>query len=241
MLVKRSGREKEAYVEELFSSIAPRYDLLNSIISLNRHKRWRRFAVAQANLKEGDVVLDVASGTGDFAVELAKSVGESGIVAATDFCRPMAALGCRKVRTLGYRNIAFALANAESLPFPDDTFDCATIGFALRNVADVQATLIEMTRVVKPGGRVISLEISRPQSVFIKPFWKLYFYGLLPFIARVFKGKREPYEYLPNSVTHFHSREQLAKEMQIAGMEDIRIINLTLGVVCVHVGVKSKH
>jgi demethylmenaquinone methyltransferase/2-methoxy-6-polyprenyl-1,4-benzoquinol methylase len=235
----RSGRDKEQFIEDLFASIAPRYDLLNSVMSLNRHKAWRRFAVGTADLAKGALALDVAAGTGDFALELAEAVGQDGSVVATDFCQPMAALGQTKVDSLGCSNIRFVLANAQHLPFPDSTFDCATIGFALRNVSSVDDTIAEMTRVVKPGGRVVSLEIAKPQSWLIKPFWRLYFYGLVPALAPLFRSKREPYEYLPNSVTHFHSRQQLAEVMRSAGLEQIRIYDLTLGVVCVHVGVKT--
>ncbi|MDO8682560.1 MAG: bifunctional demethylmenaquinone methyltransferase/2-methoxy-6-polyprenyl-1,4-benzoquinol methylase UbiE [Armatimonadota bacterium] len=231
-----SGEAKDRYVQGLFAAIAPKYDLLNSIISFNRHKAWRRFAVGKALLKEGDAALDVAAGTGDFSIELAKSVGQNGEVVAVDFCAPMAGVGRRK--TSAHSNIHWSMGDAMSLPFASNTFDCATIGFALRNVSDAPRAISEMVRVVKPGGRVISLEINRPVSALFKPFWSVYFYGLLPGIAGLFGGKRDAYTYLPASVKRFYTRQELTQIMMDAGLRDVKVYDLTMGVVCAHVGVK---
>ena len=233
-----AGRAKEEYVERLFSSIAPRYDLLNSVISFNRHRAWRRFAVRVAQVKPGDSVLDVAAGTGDFSFDLAEAVGLDGSVVASDFCGPMVEIGVKKTEKRGLSNVSWVLGNAMELPFAANTFDCAVIGFGLRNVASVPRVISEMTRVIKPGGRVLSLEINRPVSALFKPFWMLNFYGLLPSFARIFGGKREAYTYLPDSVKRFYSRQELSQIMLDAGLADIKVHDLTMGVVCVHLGVK---
>ncbi|MDO8586386.1 MAG: ubiquinone/menaquinone biosynthesis methyltransferase [Armatimonadota bacterium] len=234
----RSERAKEQYVERLFASIAARYDLLNSVISFNRHKSWRRFAVKAAGLAPGNMALDVAAGTGDFSFELAGAVGGSGEVVALDLCPPMIEIGRRKAARRGAANVRWTVGNAADLPFRAETFDCAVIGFALRNVANVQRTIEEMTRVVKRGGRVISLEIIRPTSRLFRPLWAVYFNGLLPGIAGIFGGKREAYTYLPESVKRFYSRQELSQIMLDAGLTDVRVHALTMGVVCAHVGVK---
>lgn len=233
-----AGRAKEEYVERLFSSIAPRYDLLNSVISFNRHRAWRKFSVRTAKVKPGDFALDVAAGTGDFSFDLAEAVGGDGSVIASDFCAPMAEIGVKKTQARGLTNVSWALANAMELPFASNTFDCAVIGFGLRNVASVPQAVSEMTRVIKPGGRVLSLEINKPVSMLFKPLWMLYFYGLLPSFARIFGGKREAYTYLPDSVKRFYSRQELSQIMLDSGLVDIEVNDLTMGVVCVHVGVK---
>ena len=181
---KLAGREKERYVEGLFGSIAPKYDLMNSIISLGKHKGWRRLAVRMAELKPGAMAIDVATGTGDFALELASAVGDAGLVVGTDFCRSMIGLAAEK--SASKKTIELVIANAENLPFASNTFDCATIGFALRNVADVPATIKEITRVIKPGGRVISLEIVGPHLRILQPLWKLYFFRIMPRLATLF-------------------------------------------------------
>ncbi|MCE5323945.1 bifunctional demethylmenaquinone methyltransferase/2-methoxy-6-polyprenyl-1,4-benzoquinol methylase UbiE [bacterium] len=230
---------KEAYVESLFSSIASKYDLLNSVLSLTRHKAWRRFAVSKSGMAQGGNALDVCCGTGDFAFELARRAGESGHIVGVDFSAPMIEIAKNKARHAGFGNIDFIVANACALPFADDTFDCATVGFGLRNVADLSKALGEMTRVVKPGGRVINLEISHVRSPLLRPFWKLYFYRLTPYTASLFHARRSAYEYLPNSVKSFLSREELAEHMESSGLCDVRYYDLMFGAVCVHVGVKA--
>jgi demethylmenaquinone methyltransferase/2-methoxy-6-polyprenyl-1,4-benzoquinol methylase len=233
-----AGTGKEAYIEGLFSSIAPRYDLLNSVLSLSRHKAWRRFAAAMTGLEPGGRALDVCCGTGDFAFELARLAGPSGRVVGADFSMPMIELAARKARRRGVEQVEFVVGNACSLPFADQSFDCATVGFGLRNVADVGAALSEMARVTKPGGKVVSLEITRVSAALVALPWRLYFYSLAPRAARVFRGRREAYEYLAGSVRSFMSREDLAAEFVRAGLRDVAFRDLTLGVVCVHVGTK---
>lgn len=237
-LKPETNLSKEAYVERLFASIAPRYDLLNSILSFNSHKYWRAFAVRKCELSPGDTVLDVATGTLDFAFELSRAVGDEGRVLGIDFCRPMLEIGVQKLKHRGVRNIYVAHGNAELLPVPSRSFNAATIGFALRNVASVEKTLLEMTRAVVPGGRVVSLELAVPENRVFRWFYSLYSRYFLPFIGGVVNGNREPYEYLPASVARFHSREELSQIMLKVGLRDIKVYNLTFGVVTVHVGIK---
>ncbi|MEN6356454.1 MAG: bifunctional demethylmenaquinone methyltransferase/2-methoxy-6-polyprenyl-1,4-benzoquinol methylase UbiE [Armatimonadota bacterium] len=227
---------KEAYVESLFSSIASKYDLLNSVLSLTRHRAWRRFAVSKSGIEQGGHALDVCCGTGDFAFELAREVGHNGSVIGVDFSVPMLEIAKKKAQRIGLTNVDFFAANACALPFADNSFDCATVGFGLRNVADLSKALDEMTRVVKPGGRVVNLEISRVRSPLLRPLWKLYFYYLTPRTASLFRAKRSAYEYLPESVRGFISREELAKRMESSGLRDVRFYDLMFGAVCVHVG-----
>jgi len=230
--------EKEAYIERLFSSIAPRYDLLNTVLSLARHKAWRRFAVAESGIAPGGCALDVCCGTGDFAFELARKVGRGGRVMGADFSVPMVELARRKASRGSLDWVEFLVANTCALPFADDAFDCVTVGFGLRNVADLGLALREMARVTRPGGRVVCLEISQVRSRLFSLPWRLYFCGLSPYLARLFRGKREAYSYLPESVMGFASREELAQEFVNAGLADVTFHDLTLGTVCVHIGTK---
>ena len=232
------GRRKEAYVEGLFSSIAPKYDLLNSVLSLSRHKAWRRYAVSKSGLEHGGSALDVCCGTGDFAFELAKRAGAGGRIVGIDFSLPMIELARRKAKRRAHRSVSFLAANVCALPFANDSFDCVTIGFGLRNVADVGVALAEMARVTRPGGKVISLEISRVRSALVSLPWRLYFYALTPYTATAFRTKREAYEYLPRSVKEFMSREELSKEFGDCGLRDVACRDLTFGAVCVHIGTK---
>jgi demethylmenaquinone methyltransferase/2-methoxy-6-polyprenyl-1,4-benzoquinol methylase len=182
--------------------------------------------------------LDVCCGTGDFALELVKRVGGSGRVVGADFSVPMIELARRKAARLGNGNIELVAANACRLPFSDDVFDCVTVGFGLRNVADVSAAVREMARVTKPGGRVISLEISRVKSPLLSIPWRLYFYALTPYVATALRAKRRDYEYLPRSVKGFMSKQDLARVFEKCGLVDVDCHGLTFGTVSVHVGVK---
>lgn len=234
-----SGDDKELYIEEIFSSIAPRYDLLNSILSLNSHKRWRTFAVRQCGLSGGDKAIDVAAGTLDLAIESAGSVGPSGRVLAIDFCRPMLKIGQEKLKKQGIDNVDVVEANAEYLPVRSSSFKAAIIGFALRNVASVENVLKEMERVVEPGGRVVSLELFQPSGLILKYLYRIYSKGILPIIGGSINRNKEAYEYLPKSVACFYSREELSRIIEKVGLVDVKFYNLTGGIATVHVGTKK--
>jgi len=229
---------KEAYVEGLFSSVAGKYDLANSVLSLTRHRAWRRFAVSKAGLRPGDSALDVCCGTGDFAFELARVVGKSGRVVGTDFSEPMLSLARAKAARRGVQGIEFAAANTCELPFGDGSFDCVTVGFGVRNLADVDAGLAEMARVLRPGGRLVCLETGEVRSRFARLPWKLYFHILTPYAATLMGAKKWAYEYLPRSAREFLSREELAGRFEKHGLRDVAVFDRMFGAVCVHVGTK---
>ncbi|HEX5322396.1 MAG TPA: bifunctional demethylmenaquinone methyltransferase/2-methoxy-6-polyprenyl-1,4-benzoquinol methylase UbiE [Capsulimonadaceae bacterium] len=230
-----SPGEKARYVRSLFDSIAPRYDLLNSILSFTIHSRWRAYAARCAALKAGDTALDVCCGTGDFAGELRRRVGPTGRVLGIDFSLPMLRAGQSKVET---ENIATAQADALRLPFPNNAFHAAVIGFGLRNVADPAAGLSEMARVVKPGGRVVCMEFSQPRTRLLQSLYALYSLRVMPMVGGLVSGRREAYSYLPQSVARWKSREELSELMRMAGLQDVRFRDLTFGIVCVHTGTK---
>ena len=234
-----TGTGKEAYIEGLFSSIAPRYDLINTVISLARHRAWRRFAVSKTGVGRGGCALDVCCGTGDFAFELARMVGSRGRVIGLDYSQPMLDLARRKAARRRADHVSFVAGNACNLPFPDDSFDCVTVGFGLRNVADVGAAIGEMARVTRPGGKVVSLEIIGLRSSLAAIGWRLCFGVLAPCAARVFRGRREAYRYLVRSVDGFLSREELAAEFAARGLRHVTCYGIALGAVCVHVGTKA--
>lgn len=231
--------DKAKYIHRMFSCIAGKYDLLNTLLSLNRDKAWRRFAVAKSGLKPGGTAIDVATGTGKLAIELAKVVGPKGRVVGVDFSEKMLDRARINISNTGCEEvIELVTERAENLPFPDNTFDCATIGFALRNVTDIKKTLEEMKRVVKAGGKVISLEFTQPKNWLFRKIYYFYFFKILPFVGGIISRKREAYTYLPNSVVNFPSQEKLKEIMEGTGLKDIKIYTLTGGIVAVHVGTK---
>jgi demethylmenaquinone methyltransferase/2-methoxy-6-polyprenyl-1,4-benzoquinol methylase len=225
--------DKAAYVHRAFSAIAGRYDLLNTLLSFNQDRRWRRSTVSTLELQGSETVLDVATGTGKLAQELGKKVGPSGKVVGIDFCEPM----LQKARGWG-GNIHLLLATSESLPFPDSSFDGATIGFALRNVPDIERTLRETTRVMKTGGKVACLEFSRPRHPVVHSLHRFYLLRLLPTIGWLISGDKEAYLYLPRSIMEFPSAEEVKAIMEKAGLVRVHFRFLTWGVVAVHVGTK---
>lgn len=231
--------EKEAYVEGLFSSIAGKYDLMNSILSLSRHKAWRRFAVSKLDIKPGDRALDACCGTGDFAFELARVVGDEGRVVGVDFSPPMIELAKAKAERLNLRAIEFSVANTCELPFADASFDCVTIGFGVRNLADIDAGIAEMTRVIRPGGKLICLETSQVKSRPTRLLWQLCFRVFSPCAAMLMGANKSAYEYLPKTAKEFLSREELVGKFGDHGLVDVEVIDLMFGAVCLHVGSKA--
>ncbi len=232
--------EKARFVNRMFASIAGRYDLLNTLLSFNRDKGWRRFAVSKAGLKAGSWALDVATGTGELALELAREVGPRGRVVGVDFCEEMLRVAREKVEGGGHEGqIEFKAGRAEALPFPAEVFDGATIGFALRNVADIGASLREMGRVVKKGGRVVVLEFTQPENPLFRRAYYLYFFRILPLIGGLISGRKDAYTYLPHSVLAFPTRAGLKGMMEEVGLRDVTIYPLTGGIVAVHVGTKA--
>lgn len=230
---------KEQFVHNLFSTIAHRYDLLNSLLSFNRDRYWRTFAVNQAALQPGQRGLDVCCGTGLMTIEQARRVEPEGRVVGLDFCQNMLDIAVGNIAKTPYGPvIELVQGNAMALPFEDDSFDCATIGFALRNVPDIKAVLSEMRRVVRPGGRVVSLELAKPETPGFKQLYYLYFEQILPLIGKLGIGIDGPYQWLPESLRRFPHQAEVCRFFGDVGLKEARYYELTGGIVAVHTGVK---
>ena len=229
------GTLPEPQVRAMFDRIARVYDVMNSVMTAGLHHQWRRRAADLAAVGPGDRVLDVATGTGDLAIELATRVQPGGEVVGSDFAEEMLAIARRKAPGL-----RFEQGNALDLPYPDDTFDAATVGFGARNFSDLARGLGEMTRVVRPGGRVVVLEITTPQRPPLSTFFSLWFDRLVPLIGKL-AADPQAYEYLPNSVKRFPPPEGLAATMARAGLTNLRWILTAGGIIALHVGEKAAH
>ncbi len=226
----RTGTLEEGQVRAMFDRIARVYDLMNTVMTAGLHHRWRDRAADLAELGPGDRALDVASGTGDLALALARRVGPTGSVVGSDFSEGMLDLARRKSSA-----VRWEWANALELPYPDDAFDAATVGFGARNFSDLDRGLAEMARVVRPGGRVVVLEITTPQRPPLSTFFSVWFDRLVPALGRL-AGDPEAYEYLPSSVKRFPGPEPLAARMAAAGLADVRWILTAGGIIALHVG-----
>ncbi len=230
---------KEKYVHGVFAAIARRYDLMNTLLSFNRDKYWRRFAVARTGLAAGGRALDVCCGTGLLSLELARAAGRNGRVVGLDFCREMLAVDEANIAASPFgRQVELVEGNAMALPFPDDSFDCATIGFALRNVPDIATVLAEMRRVVRPGGTVVSLELAKPGAPVFKQLYYLYFEQILPLLGKAGAGVDGPYRWLPESLRRFPHQAEVRDIFRAAGLREAVYHELTGGIVAVHTGKK---
>ncbi len=231
-----AAEEKAGRVRGVFDSVAGKYDLMNDLMSGGMHRLWKRFTLGQTGLRPGQRALDVAGGTGDLALGMARQVGPKGRVVLSDINWEMLSRGRDRLLDQGLATGVSALqANAERLPFADASFDCVTIGFGLRNVTDKPKALASMRRVLKPGGRLLVLEFSRPAEG-IKPFYDLYSFGVLPALGRLVAGDADSYRYLAESIRMFPDQPALAGLIREAGFDDCRWHNLTGGVVALHVG-----
>jgi len=231
--------DKGRGVRSMFDSIAPRYDLLNRLLSLGIDRRWRRFAVSQLRIPAGGRVLDIATGTCDLALEIADRTPESVKIVGEDFTQGMLVQGQRKLdrSPLGQR-ILLVNAPCEEIPHPDGCFDAITIAFGIRNVVERDKGLREMWRVLKPGGRVVILEFSNPRSRLFRQLYYFYFRRLLPTIGGLF-SQRSAYQYLPDSVLEFPPQEAFCALMTTAGFEAVSFTDLTWGIASVYVGERA--
>ena len=265
----RGIKDKAFYVRRMFASIARRYDLLNSVLSLGRDRSWRRFAISQLDGIQSGLVLDVAAGTGKIAYMVAGRNSQSTVV-GVDFCPQMLAVARKhsvKSTPFSHRRISrqgghrglplqrgnvnwstdsslvkrvqFVQGDALRLPFPDNTFDCITIGFALRNVTGIEDLFRELERVAKPGGKLVSLELTRPSVRLLTPLHKLYIISLLRCVGGIVSGKWEAYTYLPKSILDFPSPQGVKKVMEDAGWREVGIYRLTFGIATVQTGIKG--
>lgn len=229
---------KEQFVHEVFESIAPKYDLMNDVLSFRRHKAWRRFTMAKMNVRPGTTAIDLCCGTCDWTISLAKA-SETGEVVGLDFSSNMLEFGQRKIQSLGLdKQINLVQGNAMSLPYEDNTFDYATIGFALRNVPDLVQVIKEMQRVVKPGGVVVSLELSKPTWQPFKSIYYFYFQKILPFLGKLIAKRYEQYRWLPESLVHFPDHKELARIFGETGLTGVEVYPLSGGIAALHLGYK---
>jgi demethylmenaquinone methyltransferase/2-methoxy-6-polyprenyl-1,4-benzoquinol methylase len=228
----RSGTLEEGQVRAMFDRIAGLYDVMNSVMTAGLHHRWRERAADLAEVGPGDRALDVATGTGDLALALARRVGPAGEVVGSDFSEGMLAQARRKAA--GLANVRFDHGNALALPYADGEFAAATVGFGARNFSHLERGLREMARVVRPGGRVVVLEITRPTRPPLSTFFRVWFDRVVPLI-----GRDEAYTYLPSSVKRFPGPEALAGVMVGVGLRDVRWILTAGGIIALHVGTAS--
>jgi demethylmenaquinone methyltransferase/2-methoxy-6-polyprenyl-1,4-benzoquinol methylase len=229
------GTLQEPQVRAMFDRIAGFYDVMNSVMTAGLHHGWRRRAADLASVGPGDRVLDVATGTGDLALELARRVGAGGAVVGSDFSEQM--LTHARTKAPGAEApITFEWANAMDLPYADGEFAAATVGFGARNFSDLELGLAEMARVVRPGGKVVVLEITTPTRPPLSTFYRLWFDRVVPVIGRV-AGDPEAYEYLPNSVKRFPGPHELAAKMDRCGL-DVRYVLTAGGIIALHVGTR---
>jgi demethylmenaquinone methyltransferase/2-methoxy-6-polyprenyl-1,4-benzoquinol methylase len=231
--------EKQKRVAGVFHSVAARYDLMNDLMSAGIHRIWKRFTIELSGVRQGQSVLDIAGGTGDLAAKFSKLVGPTGTVVLADINDSMLKVGRDKLTDNGIvGNIEYTQANAECLPFPDNTFDCITIAFGLRNVTDKDAALRSMLRVLKPGGRLLVLEFSKPSSQLLSKVYDDYSFKVLPVIGKLIADDADSYRYLAESIRMHPDQETLRDMMSDAGFSRCEFHNMTGGVVAVHKGIK---
>lgn len=230
--------EKGRNIRDMFDRIAPRYDLLNRLLSLGIDRRWRRFAVSRLQVPAYGRVLDIATGTGDVALEVARQTDPTVCIVGSDFTPGMLVLGQDKIRASIFRERIFLVNSpCEALPHPDAVFDGVTIAFGIRNVVDRSQGLREMARVLKPGGKAVILEFSTPSNGLFRTFYSLYFQRVLPWLGGLL-SQRSAYQYLPDSVFEFPDRHAFIALMKQAGFAEVELFDLTGGIASVYVGSK---
>lgn len=231
--------EKATRVAGVFDSVAARYDVMNDLMSLGIHRLWKRLAIERAGVRPGHSVLDIAGGTGDLTLKFSRLVGPRGRVVLADINESMLRVGRDKLLDQGVDgNVDYVQANAECLPFPDNTFDCITIAFGLRNVTNKDAALRSMTRTLKPGGRLLVLEFSTPINALLSKAYDEYSFRVLPKMGELVAGDGDSYRYLAESIRVHPDQETLKEMMQGAGLERVEYTNLTGGIVALHRGIK---
>ena len=231
--------EKAGKVAGVFDSVADKYDLMNDLLSLGIHRWWKRFALNLSGVKTGQRVLDLAGGTGDLAGRLIRLVGPKGLVVLADINASMLAEGRRRLTDEGLvGTIAFVQADAEALPFPDNSFDCITIAFGLRNVTHKENALVAMQRALRPGGCAVILEFSHPTAPGLKPIYDFYSFTVMPLVGKLVATDVDSYRYLAESIRLHPDQETLRRMMEQAGFERCEYFNLTGGIVAAHRGYK---
>lgn len=235
---KVTSTEKTQLVSSVFESVASQYDLMNDLMSGGMHRFWKYFSMERCHLKEGHRVLDIASGTGDLAKKIAAKIGKTGELTALDLQIDMLKKGRDNLIDAGFlQNITYIQGNAESLPFPDNYYDCLTIGFGLRNVSNLDKALSEMKRVLKPGGKLMILEFSSANSK-IKDLYKSYSFNIIPKVGGFVTGDEKSYQYLVESILMHPDQELLMSMIQEAKFDSCYYENMSLGIVAMHMAYK---
>ncbi|MFD2214234.1 demethylmenaquinone methyltransferase [Metabacillus endolithicus] len=234
------NQSKEERVHGVFEKIYQNYDQMNSVISFQRHKAWRKETMKRMNVKQGQKALDVCCGTADWSIALSEAVGPKGSVTGLDFSQNMLKIGQQKIKDLDLQNVNLIHGNAMKLPFEDNSFDFVTIGFGLRNVPDYMQVLQEMNRVLKPGGKAVCLETSQPTLPIFKHFFTIYFRYIMPMFGKIFAKSYKEYSWLQESARDFPGMVELAKMFQTAGFKQVEVKAFTGGVAAMHLGVKEK-
>ncbi|WP_299194837.1 bifunctional demethylmenaquinone methyltransferase/2-methoxy-6-polyprenyl-1,4-benzoquinol methylase UbiE [uncultured Amphritea sp.] len=231
--------EKQAKVADVFHSVASKYDIMNDLMSGGIHRIWKRLTIEQSGVRRGNTVLDIAGGTGDLTMRFSRLVGSEGKVVLADINDSMLKVGRDRLMDRGITgNVEFVQANAEALPFPDNTFDCITIAFGLRNVTYKEKALASMARVLKPGGKVMVLEFSKTNNPLLTKAYDIYSFNLLPKIGKLIAGDEDSYRYLAESIRMHPDQETLKGMMEDAGLTQCKFQNMTGGVVALHTGIK---
>jgi demethylmenaquinone methyltransferase/2-methoxy-6-polyprenyl-1,4-benzoquinol methylase len=231
--------EKVGRVRDVFDSVAERYDLMNDLMSLGVHRLWKWFAITQGGVKEGDIVLDVAAGSGDLSRSFAERAGPSGRVVVTDINKAMIEEGRRRLADAGViGNLDFVQADAERLPFVKNHFDCICIGFGLRNVTRKAAALESLYECLRPGGRLLVLEFSKPVTPLLEKLYDAWSFNIIPRLGAAITGDRDSYTYLVESIRVHPGQEELKEMLRSAGFDEVRYHNLSGGIVALHVGYK---
>ncbi|MCL4409540.1 MAG: bifunctional demethylmenaquinone methyltransferase/2-methoxy-6-polyprenyl-1,4-benzoquinol methylase UbiE [Gammaproteobacteria bacterium] len=237
---KTVAKEQKAnMVAGVFHSVAGKYDLMNDVMSFGIHRLWKRYTIDCSGVRPGQKVLDLAGGTGDLAAKFARIVGPTGEVVLADINDSMLRVGRDKLRDMGIvGNVSYVQADAEKLPFEDNTFDLITIAFGLRNVTDKDAALRSMLRVLKPGGRLLVLEFSKPEAEMLSKAYDLYSFHIMPRMGEFIAKDKDSYQYLAESIRMHPDQETLKDMMTDAGFENVEYHNLTGGIVALHRGFK---
>jgi demethylmenaquinone methyltransferase/2-methoxy-6-polyprenyl-1,4-benzoquinol methylase len=231
--------EKQAMVADVFHSVAAKYDVMNDLMSFGVHRLWKRFTIDMSGVRPGNKVLDLAGGTGDLTKKFSKIVGPSGTVVLADINSSMLEVGRERLTNQGYvGNIEYVQANAQYLPFEENTFDIITIAFGLRNVTDKDEALRSMFRVLKPGGRLLVLEFSQTNNPLLKKAYDLYSFTALPLMGKLVTNDSESYKYLAESIRMHPDQETLKGMMEEAGFNRVSYHNMTGGMVALHRGIK---
>jgi len=231
--------EKADRVADVFHSVAGKYDIMNDLLSMGIHRVWKRFTIEVSGVRAGHQVLDVAGGTGDLTRHFSRLVGPTGKVVLSDINSSMLGMGRDRLIDQGFsNNIEYVQANAECLPFADNTFDCITIAFGLRNVTDKDAALRSLTRVLKPGGRLLVLEFSKPGNPLLSKIYDTYSFNILPKLGKLVANDSESYKYLAESIRMHPDQDTLKGMMEEAGLTQCQYHNMSGGIVALHRGVK---